>query len=99
MGIQQQTHRLLFPPLKLIGRQRLKKFRSDLNLVFPRAGLTVADFFIQSDEAYHRLFPAGNNDFLALAGLLDQPRELSLGFVDRDLPHISPTFSYLPYLT
>jgi hypothetical protein len=84
MSVEQQAHAALFPTSQFFRWQGLKEFRAYVKLALEHTRFAIPALVCNRDEPHDRLVAAGNDDRLAAAGLLDEPGELSLGFVNGD---------------
>jgi hypothetical protein len=67
----------------LIG-EWIEGIRGIGNKPFPRSWLALPPLVLNRDQPNNGFLPASDNDLLAPAGLLNQPREFGLGLVDGD---------------
>jgi hypothetical protein len=67
--------------------QRRKGVRRVGNPPFPSSRFALPLFVLNCDQAHHRLLPASNDDLLAPASPLNQPRKLGLGLANGDSFH------------
>lgn len=88
VGVQKNLQRLL-QSFELVLRQRLEKFRTNLQSSLHAAGFALALFLAQGLQANERVIAAGDDDLFSFAGLGDEAGEVGLGVMDFDGEHIS----------
>jgi hypothetical protein len=88
VSVQKKTQELL-PGLEFLFGKRRKKFAADDQFSFETAGLALAFLRAQGLEANEGLVATGDYDFLTLAGLFNEAREMRFGVMDFYRSHIS----------
>jgi len=86
--IQKKTQKSL-PGRELRLRERLEELRADLELSLHAARLALPRFLAKGLKANERLVAASNDDLFAIAGLLDEAREVRLCVMNLERGHIS----------
>ncbi len=88
VSIQQQSQSELLPTIEFFRRKGVEKFGAQLKLSAQRARLTHSFAVLKRDESHYGIGTPSDDDLLAAASFLDQPREVGLGFVNGDSSHI-----------
>jgi len=86
--VQEKAQKLL-PSLELVLGKRLEEFGTNLQLSLHTAGLALSPFFAERLKADQGLVAACDDNLLAFAGLLNQPRQVGFGVMNLDRGHIS----------
>ena len=86
--IQKKTQKSL-PGRELRLRERLEELRADLEFSLHAARLALPRFLAKGLKANERLVAESNDDLFAIAGLLDEAREVRLSVMNLERGHIS----------
>jgi len=88
MGVQKKVQESL-PKFDLVVGKGFEEFGADEELPLHAAGLALTLFPLQRLQTNERLIATSNDDFLSLAGLFNEAREVRLGMMDFYSRHIS----------
>ncbi len=84
---QRSTCVLLSPAFQFFGRQRSKELQTYSDLTPECTGLPITTRVVNGDQDHHGLLSSCDDNFLAFAGLFDQPGKLRLRPLDGDRFH------------